>query len=98
MSIIDKKDLYVPSMFHILWHKLFNYYHGNSFGNKLANHSTVSINNIVSWTRNKYFRHSGSYKGIYVKDTVFYRQLPDFNSLRSDSDMLVPNLMTKNCE
>ena len=49
-AVIEDKELYVPSMFHIRWHKLFNYYHGNSFGMKLATHSTAAIINIVSWT------------------------------------------------
>ena len=68
-DIISKKELYVPSMFHICWHKLFNYYHGNSFGMKLDTHSTTTINDIVCWTRDNCFRESGSYKGVYVKDS-----------------------------
>ena len=64
-TIIDKKDLYVPSMFHIRLHKLFNYYHDNNFGKKLATHSTVAINNIVLWTRNNCFRNSDFYK-VYM--------------------------------
>ena len=94
-AIIDKKDLYVSSMFHIRWHKLFNYYHGNKFAMKLATHSTITINNIFSWTRDNCFRDSGSYKGVYVKDTLFFQQLPHFTSLKSDTDNLVPHLMTK---
>ena len=39
-AVIDDKQLYAPSMFHIRWHKLFNYYHGNNFGMKSATHST----------------------------------------------------------
>ena len=29
--VIEDKVLYVPSLFHICWHKLFYNYHGNSF-------------------------------------------------------------------
>ena len=54
-AIIDKKEFYVPSMFHIRWHKMFNYYHGNNFGAKLATHSTQSINKIVTLTRKNTF-------------------------------------------
>ena len=70
-AIIDKKEFYVPSMFHIRWHKMYNYYHGNNFGSKLATNSTHSINKIVTLTRNKCFRESGSYKGVYINDTEF---------------------------
>ena len=94
-AVIDDKQLYAPSMFHIRWHKLYNYYHGNTFGIKLATHSTVTLSNIVCWTRDNCFRESGSYKGVYVKDSLFSKQLPCFTTLKSDISNLVPNLMTK---
>ena len=94
-AIIDKKEFYVPSMFHIRWHKMFNYYHGNNFGSKLATNSTHSINKIVTLTRNKCFRESGSYKGVYINDTAFFKQLPNFDSMKTNDNILVPNLMTK---
>ena len=78
-AIISLKKYYVPSMFHIRWHKLYNYYHGNSFGVKLATHITGTIDNIVCWTRNNCYRQSGSYKGVYVKDTEFFSELTEFN-------------------
>ena len=93
-AVIDDKQLYVPSMFHIIWYKLYNYYHGNTFGIKLATHSTVTLSNIVCWTRDNCFRESGSYKGVYVRDSLFFKQLPCFTSLKSDISNLVPNLMT----
>ena len=94
-AIIDKKEYYIPSMFHIRWHKMFNYYHGNNYGTKLATCSTQSIHNIVLWTRNNCFRQSGSYKGVYVKDTVIFNEFPDFDSMKTNNDILVPNVMTK---
>ena len=60
-------------MCHIGWQNFFNYYHGNSFGIKLATHSTDTINNIVCWTRDNYFRESGSYKRVYIKDSLFFK-------------------------
>ena len=60
-------------MFHIRWHKMYNYYHGNSFGIKLATNSTVTIDKIVSWTKDNCYRQSGSYKGVYVKESDFSR-------------------------
>ena len=63
-------------MFQIRWHKLYNYYHGNSFGMKLATYSNATISNIVSWTRDNYFPRSGSYKGVYVKDSLFSIKYP----------------------
>ena len=74
---------------------MFNYYCGNSFGMKLATHYTATINDIDSWTRDNCYHKSGSYKGVYVKDTLFYKQLPSFVSLKSDNNNPVPNLMTK---
>ena len=82
-------------MFHICWHKMYNYYHGNSFGMKLATHSTATINNIVSWTRENCYCDSGSYKEVYVKDTIFYRDIKCFNSIKSDDNNLVENLMIR---
>ena len=94
-AIISQKKYYVPSMFHIRWHKLYNYYHGNSFGVKLATNSTDTIDKIVSWTNSNCYRESGSYKGVYVKDSKFFNELLQFDSLKSNNEILVYNLMTK---
>ena len=94
-AIIAEKKYYVPSMFHIRWHKMFNYYHGNSFGNGLATHSTRTIDNIVSWTKANCYRQSGSYKGVYVENSDFFTELLDFNLLKTNDDILVSNLMNK---
>ena len=54
---------------------MFNYYHGNSFGMKLVTYSTATNNNIVCWTRENCYSESGSYKGVSVKDTLFFNEL-----------------------
>ena len=74
---------------------MYNYYHGNNFGEKLASHCTGTINDIICWTRANCYRESGSYKGVYVKDTAFFKELTEFNPLKSDNSNLVYNLMTK---
>lgn len=94
-AIISQKKYYVPSMFHIRWHKMYNYYHGNSFGNGLATHSMRTIDNIVTWTKENCYRQSGSYKGVYVQESDFFKDLLDFNSLKRNGDILVYNLMNK---
>ena len=94
-AIISKKEFYVHSMSHIHWHKMLNYYHGISFGNILATHSTLTINNSVCWTRDNCFRKSGLYKGVYVRDILFSQQLPCLTSPKSDTGNLVLNLMSK---
>ena len=50
-AINSMKRFYVPSMIHIRWHKVYNYYHGNNFCEKLASHCTGTINDIICWTR-----------------------------------------------
>lgn len=94
-AIISEKKYYVPSMFHIRWHKMYNYYHGNNFGIKLATNSILTIDEIVSWTKDNCYRQSGSYKGVYVQQSDFFKDLLDFDSLKANSDILVYNLMTK---
>ena len=58
-------------------------------------HSTATISNIVCWTRETCYRESGSYKGVYVKNTQFQKDLTPFQSLKSDNSNIVPNLMIK---
>ena len=74
---------------------MYNYYHGNNFGVKVVTNSTVTIDKIVSWTNDNCYRQSGSYKGVYVKESKFFNELFDFDSLKSNSENLVYDLMTK---
>ena len=89
------KQFYVPSMFRICWHKMYNCYHGYSFGMKLATHSTATIHSIVSWTREHCYCDIDSYKEVHVNDTIFYRDIKLFNSMKSDDYDLVNSLMIK---
>ena len=33
-AVINKKEYYVPSLFHVRWHKLYGYYYNNLFHNE----------------------------------------------------------------
>ena len=89
-AIIEDKEFHVPSMFYILWHKLSNYYHSDSFEMKLATHSTATTSNNASWNKDNCFLKSDSYKGVYIKDSLYFNQLPSFTSLKSDHSNICP--------
>ena len=62
---------------------------------KLATNSTATMNNIVRWTTHNCFLESGSYKELYVEDSLFSNQLASFTSLNSDHSNLLLTLMTE---
>jgi hypothetical protein len=94
-AVIQKQEFYVPSMFHIRRHQLYNYYHSSSFEKSIAGELYRSLMNIVKVTRETCYHSSGKYKEIPVKDSMFYKQLPVFvPSLNVDTDQVL-NLMLR---
>ena len=83
------KDLryYEPSLFHIRWHKSFNYYYGNGFASKIAPETNTAINDMLNETRSNHYRDSGKYKGVPLSNSTFLRELPEFIHERIDKDI-----------
>jgi len=74
------KDLkyYEPSLFHIRWHKSFNYYYGNEFASKIAPDTDRVLKTMLDDTREHHYRESGKYKGVPLSNSQFINDLPEF--------------------
>ena len=75
-AVIDKREYYIPSMFHIRWHQVYNYYHGSKFGKSITPTLYDSLTSVVEVTRATCYRHSGKYKGVPVHGSDFLEELP----------------------
>ena len=77
-AVLGEKEYYVSSLFHIRWHKTFNYYHGSKFGSFLASHLCHSLEETLKVTQENCFRMSGKYKGAYMINTPFLNDLEPY--------------------
>ena len=76
-AVIKHPEFLVPSMFHIKWHKIFNYYHGSSFGPLIAS-KVYTLDEVLKISRENWYRSSGKYKGIPLSGTAFLNSLEPF--------------------
>ena len=79
-AMLGKKEYFIPSMFHIRWHKIFNYYHRSEFGSSNASNLCYSLEETRKVTRQSCFRMSG-YKRVYVLNTSFLKDLDPYDDL-----------------
>ena len=77
-AVIDQPEHLVPSMYHIKWHKVFNYYHATSFGPTIATKVCNTLHEVLKVTRENCYRGSGKYKGVPLLGTSFLNTLPLF--------------------
>ena len=63
-AVIGKKEYYEPSMFHVRWHKLYNYYHGTKYGASNAKETVDILESLLKVTRENSYNNSGKFKGI----------------------------------
>ena len=82
-----KRQYYDPAFFHIRWHKSFNYYYGNAFSKTLAPRINDTLNQTLDETRATSYRDSGTYKGVYMKNSQFIHDLPEFFNDRLDKNI-----------
>ena len=75
-------------MFHIRWHKSFNYYYGNVFSTSIAPETNQAINDMLNETRSNHYHASGKYKGILLSNSTFLSELPVFIHERHDKDLV----------
>ena len=97
-AVLGYIEYYEPSLFHIRWHKDFNYYHGNSFSRNIARNTDTALRELLVYTRANHYTQSGKYKGIPMMDSEFMKDLPPFSMSDLTSDDVetnaVKNLMS----
>jgi hypothetical protein len=83
-AVVGKKEYYVPSLFHIRWYKTFNYYYGQSFAKDIAPATLDAVEDSLDEVRNtQYHEHSGYYKGVDIKTSLFYTENKSFDPPQS---------------
>ena len=86
-------------MFHIRWHKLYNYYHGTKYGASNAKETVDVLESLLKVTRENSYNDSGKFKGICVIGSIFHNNLlpfsPEVWQINDDSTM---NLKKSICE
>ena len=88
-SVIDKVENYVPSLFHIRWHKLFNYYYSKSANDSICSKKSDALEAMLLCIREHSQHLSGRYKGIFIKNTHFMKSLEQFISPRDSVNELM---------
>ena len=66
-------------MFHVRWHKLYNYYHITKYGASNAKETVDVLESLLKVTRVNSYNNSGKFKGIYVIGSRFHNNLPLFS-------------------
>ena len=78
-AVIGKKECYDPCMFHIRWHKIYNYYHDTKYGTSNAKDTVDVLGSLLKITSENNYNDSGKFKGIYVNGTRFHNNLLQFS-------------------
>ena len=73
--VIQNANEYIPTMFHIRWHKLFSYYYRNQNILNSCNSTREAVENLFSITKSKSYASDGCYNGIYVHDSEFHKRI-----------------------
>ena len=58
-AVIDKPEYYVPSMFHIWWYKMFNYYYRDKQQNQYCLKTNDAIEGLLQVTRENAYSSNG---------------------------------------
>ena len=77
-AVIGKTEYYEPSMFHVRWYKMFNYFYRDKQQNECCLKTNDAIEELLKVTRENAYEKNGKYKGIYVKGTKFYEKCQQF--------------------
>ena len=83
-AVIKKQEYYVPSLFHVRWHKLFGYYHNNVFKRDICEKTKSALHQLLLSTRSNAYLISGKYKGIYIKESQFLKSLEPYVKVEND--------------
>ena len=77
-AVIGNMEYYEPSMFHIRWYKMFNYYYRDVEKNEFCLKTNGAVENLLLVTRENGYHADGKYKGIYAKGTKFYEKCENY--------------------
>ena len=91
-AVIDKPEYYEPSMFHVRWYKMFNYYYRDKQRNQYCLKTNDAIEDLLQVTRENAYCSNGKYKGIYVKGTEFYDKYEKFTNTNDNISLLMQHI------
>ena len=64
-AVIGKTEYYEPSMFHVWWYKMFNYFYRDKQQNECCLKTNDAVEDLLQVTRENAYDRNGKYKGIY---------------------------------
>ena len=91
-AIIGDIEYYEPSMFHIRWYKMFNYYYRDKERNICCTKTNTAIEDLLQVTRANAYHSNGKYKGIHVKGTKFYTRCQSFHTCNDITTKLLESI------
>ena len=97
-AIINEAELYTPSLFHIRWYKLYNYYYKNNRATMNGcNNTKDALDSLLSSIRSNAYNMLGKYKGIYIYGTPFHKflQSQSFIPLKDNVSQLMDNIINE---
>ena len=74
-SLMQDAKEYIPTMFHIRWHKLFSYYFRNQNINKSCQTTRDAVENLLAITKETCYDNGGKFRGIYVHESGFHDRI-----------------------
>ena len=75
-AVIREKKYMVPELYHIRWFKTFGYFFLHEYSHELVPQTLPTMTRIFNETKQNHFcKLTGRYKGPYVKDTQFYKDI-----------------------
>ena len=83
-------------MYHIRWHKLYNYCHGTKYGASNTKATVDVLQSLIKVTRENSYNDSGKSKCIYVIWSSFHNNLPPHSTeVWKINDDLIMDLMER---
>ena len=79
-DIITKREYYEPSMLHVRWHNLYNYYHSTKHEASNAKENIAVLRSLLKVTRDSSYNDSGQFKNIYVLGSRVHNNLPPYST------------------
>ena len=92
-AVIKKPEYYVPSLFHVRWHKLFGYYYNNLFKRDICEKTKAALHQLLLCTRSNAYLISGKYKGIFIKESQFQKSLEPYVKVENDVSKLMDYIL-----
>ena len=89
-AVINKKEYMTPELYNIRWYKTFAYYFLQDFSKDLVPTLLPTMTSIFNDSKSIDFSPiTGRYKGIYIKDTQFYKEIDKNYSFQEDDVLSV---------